>query len=266
MSGELIFDQEHARRFVAARQAFLGPVLKDLRDAGGITSVADVGCGVGYFSGFLSELGFDVVGSDGRVENVEEAKRRYPQIVFRYWNVEDSSLDGRDCYDLVLCVGLLYHLESPIRALRNLSTIARKMLLIESYATPQNRTALYLREEADLEDQSLTRLALYASEATLIKICYQVGFGQVYRFDPLPDHEDFRARSGRKRQRTMLLACRTPLRLAYLQSVPEPEDFSDPWQTFGGRMLHLFHRARRRVGIAVSGARIREQTHSEQEP
>ena len=60
--------------------------------------------------------------------------------------------------------------------------MTRKLLLIESYATPQKQTALYLREEADLEDQSLTNLALYPSETTLIKICYRIGFAGVYRF------------------------------------------------------------------------------------
>lgn len=265
MSRELIFDQEQARRFVAARQDFLRPVLHDLRATVGVDSVADVGCGVGYFSGFLSQLGFDVIGSDGRIENVEEAKRRYPGIAFQHWNVEDS-IDRAATCDLVLCVGLLYHLENPIRALRNLSAITRKLLVIESYATPQRETAFYLREEANLEDQSLTRLALYASETTLIKICYQIGFSQVYQFNPLPDHDDFRDRSGRKRQRTMLLACRAPLKLAYLQSVLEPQDFSDPWQTFGGRILSLFHSARIRIATAFSGGRIKEQLHTEQRP
>lgn len=255
MSGDFIFDQEHARRFVEARQAFLQPILRDLQGGLQLGSVADVGCGVGYFSSFLSELGFTVTAFDGRAENVEEAKRRYPQLIFRHANVEDPSMASAEACDLVLCVGLLYHLESPVRALRNLANITRKVLLIESYATPQKQTALFLREEADFEDQSLTNLALYPSETTLIKLCYRVGFPEVYRFTPLPDHEDFRDRNGRKRQRTMLLASRSPLTFPYLSLVPEPQDLSDPWQTAGGRMLQFISRVGRRIGMAFTSGR-----------
>lgn len=242
MSSEFIFDQEHARRFVTVRQTFLRPILQDLRGKLKIESAADVGCGVGYFSGFLHELGFEVTGFEGRLENVEEARRRYPKIEFKHSNVEDESIAQSGSYDVVLCVGLLYHLENPLRALRNLSAMTRKLLLIESFATPQKQTALYLREEANLEDQSLTSLALYPSETTLIKISYRIGFAGVYRFLPLPDHEDFRDRNGRKRQRTMLLASKSVLELPGLEPVPEPQDFFDPWQTRAGRLVSSLNR------------------------
>jgi SAM-dependent methyltransferase len=256
LRSEFIFDQEHARRFVTARQNYLRPILHDLRSSLKIETVADVGCGVGYFSGFLHDLGFNVIACDGRSENVEEARRRYPNIEFKHSNVEDEWTAQSGSYDLVLCVGLLYHLENPLRALRNLSAMTRKLLLIESYATPQQQTTLYLREEADLEDQSLTKLALYPSESTLIKTCYRIGFTNVYRFRPLPNHEDFRNKNGRKRQRTMLLASRTHLDLPYLIRVAEPKDFSDPWQTACGRLLSMFGRLKRRVATVLLGNRV----------
>jgi SAM-dependent methyltransferase len=256
LGSEFVFDQEHARRFVTARQTFLRPILQDLDARFKIESAADVGCGVGYFSGFLHELGFDVTGFEARSENVEEARRRYSGIAFKYADVEDDEIARSGSYDLVLCVGLLYHLENPLRALRNLSAMTRKVLLVESYATPQKQTALYLREEPSFEDQSLTSLALYPSETTLIKICYRIGFAGVYRFAPLPDHEDFRDRSGRKRQRTMFLCSRTHLELPYLAWVPEPQDLSDPWQTAGGRMLGLLSRLKRRFVTGFQRDRV----------
>ena len=244
MAAEFIFDEPHARRFVEARQAMLRPILSDLRERLQIRSVADVGCGVGYFSGFLRDLGFEVAGFDGRPQNIEEAKRRNSGIEFRHADVEDPSIIRSGPYDMVLCVGLLYHLENPLRALRNLSAMAGRLLLIESYATPQKETALYLREEPAFNDQSLTSLALYASESALIKISYKIGFSCVYRFVPFPDHEDFKNLMGRKRQRTMLLASRSPLDLPCLTLVPEPQDFSDPWQTPAGKLLGLGSRLR----------------------
>jgi SAM-dependent methyltransferase len=248
LGAEFIFDEPHARRFVEARQAMLRPILSDMRQKLRIRSVADVGCGVGYFSGFLRELGFEVTGFDGRSKNVEEATNRYPSIEFRHADVEDPSIARSGPYDMVLCFGLLYHLENPLRALRNLSAMAGRLLLIESYATPQKEMVLFLREEPALEDQSLTSLALYPSESALIRICYRIGFPWVYRFLSLPDHEDFRDSMGRKRQRTMLLASRSRLDLPSLVLVPEPQDFSDPWQTAVGKMLGFPGRLKRWMG------------------
>jgi len=245
---EFVFDAPASQRFVEARKAVLRPVLQSIREKWKMQSVADVGCGVGYFSGFLEEQGFDVVGFDARSENVEEARRRYPSIEFHVANIEEPSVLQRGSFDLVLCLGLLYHLENPLRALRNLATMANQFLLIESYATPQKETAFYLREELRLEDQSLTSLALYPSESSLIKICYKVGFSSVSRFVPLPDHEDFRNRASRKRQRTMLLAAKSPVHFPHMPRVPEPQDFSDPWQTAVGKLSSLTSRLKRLLG------------------
>lgn len=248
MVNEFVFDAPASRRFVEARKAVLRPILQSIREKWKTQSVADVGCGVGYFSGFLEELGFDVVGFDARSENVQEAKRRHPSIEFHVANVEEPSVLQRGSFDLVLCIGLLYHLESPLKAFRNLAAMANQLLLIESYATPQRETAFYLREELHLEDQSLTSLALYPSESSLIKICYKMGFSSVSRFVPLPDHEDFRDRASRKRQRTMLLAAKSPVHFPEMPRVPEPQDFSDPWQTAVGRLLSLTGRIKRLLG------------------
>jgi len=248
LANKFIFDVPPSRRFVEVRQAAFRPVLQDIREKWKMKSAADVGCGVGYFSGFLEELGFDVVGFDGRLENVEEAKRRYPKIEFRLENVEEPAILQRGSFDLVLCLGLLYHLESPLRALRNLAAMANQLLLIESYATPQKETAFYLREEQHVEDQSLTALALYPSESSLIKICYKIGFSSVSRFVPLPDHEDFRDRASRKRQRTILLAAKSPVHFPHMPLVPEPQDFSDPWRTAVGTLFGLTGRLKRMLG------------------
>jgi len=263
LANEFIFDAPASRRFVEARQTVLRPVLQSIREKWKMQSAADVGCGVGYFSGFLKEQGFDVVGFDGRLENVQEAKRRYPSIEFHLASVEDPAIVQQGSFDLVLCVGLLYHLESPLRALRNLAAMANQLLLIESYAAPQKETAFYLREEPHLEDQSLTTLALYPSESSLIKICYKVGFSSVYRFVPLPDHEDFRDRASRKRQRTMLLAAKAPVPFLGMPLVPEPQDFSDPWQTAVGRFLGLRGRFKRLLGASRDD--VKSQTEGQEE-
>src|SRR5438309_334198 len=120
MEKEWIFDIPWARDFAKTRQAFVREFLQAVRRQTGLSSALDVGCGVGEFSKFLSDLDFRVVGVDGREENAREARRRYPHISFRTENVEELLLADLGIFDLVLCFGLLYHLENPFRAIRKL--------------------------------------------------------------------------------------------------------------------------------------------------
>jgi 2-polyprenyl-3-methyl-5-hydroxy-6-metoxy-1,4-benzoquinol methylase len=137
MTGTFIFDQPIARDFVEARQAFLQKILPPMKAALDLRNAIDVGCGVGYFSEFLREMGFAVTAVDGRDENITEANLRHADINFQVRNVEDLRIRELGSFDLVLCFGLLYHLEHPMLAFRNLHPLTNKLLLIESACVPQ---------------------------------------------------------------------------------------------------------------------------------
>lgn len=47
----------------------------------GLTRVTDVGCGLGYFSELLVELGFDTRAIEGRAGNISEARLWVPGLV-----------------------------------------------------------------------------------------------------------------------------------------------------------------------------------------
>ena len=113
MDKQWLFDRKWTRDFTGARQATVGPLINDLKMKAGLHSALDVGCGVGDFSRFLSDLGFQVLGLDGRQENIDEAKRRHPEINFVVGNAEELGTADLGRYDLVLCFGLLYHLDNP---------------------------------------------------------------------------------------------------------------------------------------------------------
>src|SRR5437870_267493 len=87
-----VFDGPHSRRLTEARQRLLGTVLPTLRQQAGLDTALDVGCGVGFFSGFLHAMGFRVLAYDGRPENVEEASRRFPEIEFLTADIEDPKV------------------------------------------------------------------------------------------------------------------------------------------------------------------------------
>ena len=73
---------------------------------------------------------------------------------------------------------------------------------------------MLLREEPRADDQSLTDLACYPGEASLVKMLYRAGFAVVYRVTPLPQHDDFRDTPDHSRKRTVLLASHSPIDLA----------------------------------------------------
>lgn len=225
------FDDSFATEFVALRRDFAKAFLEELRPSLQITSAADIGCGVGYFSRFLRELGLRVTGIDGRKENVEECRRRYPDIAFETANAEDLDPERMGQFDLVLCFGLLYHLENPFRAARGLYAITGRIVLIESMCAPGTKPAMELLDEADLVNQGLNYVAFYPTEACLVKMLYRAGFRFVYGFSRLPDHAAFHNTNTRKRERTVLAASNQPLSASGLRLIREPVRSWDIWPT-----------------------------------
>jgi SAM-dependent methyltransferase len=216
-----LFDREWTQEFTRVRQLFMGEFLRDVRKQYPLKSAVDLGCGVGYFAKYLYDSGFDVVAMDGRAENVAEGKRRYPEINFLCRNAEDPTLPDVGVFDFVSCVGLLYHLENPFCAIRNLYRLTGQVLLIESMCAPGTEPSLQLVDEGQDEDQGLNYIAFYPTEACLVKMLYRAGFPHVYRFENLPSHELFHAGLRRRKQRTMLAASKQKLEVAGAKLAPK---------------------------------------------
>ena len=230
-TSQSVFDMPHYQRLIESRESFLRRVLPILREQLGLHSALDAGCGVGFFSSLLRSLGLEVVGFDGRADNVAEARRRYPGVNFRMADVEDTRLGEWGRFDLILCFGLLYHLENPFRAVRNLQALTDKVLLVESMTIPEEHPFLALRDEGPTEDQGLRWVAFYPSETCLVKMLYRAGFPLVARFSELPGHPDFHRSLARRRVRSLLLAAKVPVKFSFLGELPEPQTELDPWAT-----------------------------------
>src|SRR5262249_29215633 len=151
-------------------------LLPELRAALHLETSLDAGCGVGFFAQILQESGLHVQAFDGRLENVIEARRRFPKIAFAQRDVEDAGIAELGEFDLVLCFGLLYHVENPMLAIRHLRAMTKTALLLESMCAPGSGTGMVMRDEPDQDDQSLTDVAMYPSEGCLVKMLYRAGF------------------------------------------------------------------------------------------
>lgn len=229
------FDDDLTRGYTKVRQQFIAEFLEPVRRQLDLVSALDLGCGVGYFSKFLSDMGFRVVAVDGREENAAEGQRRHPEITFLTRNAEDSALPQIGSFDFVLCVGLLYHLENPFRAVRNLYALTEKVLLLESMCTPGEDATLQLLDESHDDNQGLNYVALYPTEPCLVKMLFRAGFPFVYRFQRLPRDKQFTTTVWRGRSRTFLAASKIVLtapNLVLAHELVQPTVGStDPWTT-----------------------------------
>lgn len=260
------FDSQETQAYTKVRQEFTREFLDGVRKQVSLRTALDVGCGVGYFSEFLQRLGFQVTAVDGRPENASEGKRRYPEINFLTRDVEDINLREIGTFDFVLCVGLLYHLENPFRAIRNLHSLTEKVLLVESVCTPGNDATLLLLDESEVDNQGLSYLGFYPTEACLLKMLHKAGFPFVYQFERLPGEKQFLTTMWKRRSRTFLAASKVELparnlilakeriQILALDSYPWATGLSRAWDWAASRVLRLREPASRLIRTAVREA------------
>jgi tRNA (mo5U34)-methyltransferase len=101
-------------------------------------SVADVGASNGYFSFEAYKRGADVDAFDIRhkdnsgfglaqyINGLDGIKHHHVNVL----NLEESAFGQ---FDIVLCLGLLYHTSDPYLALKRCATLSRTRLLVESH-------------------------------------------------------------------------------------------------------------------------------------
>ena len=121
------------------RAAVMEPVVRRvLAVAGPDATAVDLACSEGWFAHRLLEWGAHrVVGIDIRPENIRRA-----ELVRDHLGIDEDRLSLRvaDVYDagdlgtfdVVLCLGLIYHLENPVGALRVARRLTGRVCVVES--------------------------------------------------------------------------------------------------------------------------------------
>jgi len=144
-----------------ARAAIAEPVVRSaLGKAGPQASALDLACSEGWFAHRLLEWGAHRAhGIDVRPENVHRAELLRDHLGARRLTFEVADvfdLGGREPADVVLCLGLVYHLEDPVGALRIARALTRGVCVVESQLTEPHEplrhgwgtTGEYLDQEA----------------------------------------------------------------------------------------------------------------------
>lgn len=128
------------------RAAVAQPVARAaLAQAGESATAIDIACSEGWFAHRLLDWGAGTVtGVDIRAENIRRAALVRERLGIDADRLELIEADVFDLdpaqlgtFDVVLCLGLVYHLENPVGALRIARALTRGVCIVESQLTEQ---------------------------------------------------------------------------------------------------------------------------------
>lgn len=187
-----------------------------LRAAGPDACALDLACNEGWFSHRLLEWGAKrVVGIDIRPDNIRRANlvRDHFEIPADRLAFEQADVLALDAemlggFDVVLVLGLIYHLERPLDALRVARGLCRGVCVIESQLTRQDRPvvrgdgvpniyyetaesfAAWVEDDPDNPLSSTSGvMSLVPNRAALESLPRWAGFGDVRWLPALPHHD-----------------------------------------------------------------------------
>lgn len=118
--------------------------------------ILELGAGYGDIGAVFTALGAEVTCSDARIEHLEVVKMKYPQIHTVQANIENE-WPFEDRYDLILHLGVLYHLDDVNFSLeRSLNSANHVVLETEVCDSNDRSTILKVDEDKNGYDQSFT--------------------------------------------------------------------------------------------------------------
>jgi ubiquinone/menaquinone biosynthesis C-methylase UbiE len=174
-------------------------------------SAIDLASHQGYFATRMAQRGMSrVLGIDARESHIEDSKLiasvyNLNQLRFSQADVHelDASVSGR--FDVVLMLGLLYHLENPVGALRTAKALCSRVCMIETqvvpgmtgfvdygsykYVRPLKGSFGLIDETNDTHgpEASVTGICLVPSLDGLLWMLEKVGFSEIFVLEPPED-------------------------------------------------------------------------------
>jgi hypothetical protein len=94
----------------------------------------DLACRTGAFSVAVGGQGIKVLGIEGRQDNLDEAPR-HPNVTYELADVRTLSRERHGIFDVVLCLGLLYHLDaqSALNLLRVMAEVTTGIAILDTH-------------------------------------------------------------------------------------------------------------------------------------
>jgi SAM-dependent methyltransferase len=90
--------------------------------------VIDLACGHGWWGEALRRHGADVIFIDGREDNLATVRKRNPGAAAHLMNAETDIFPVSHA-DIVLCMGLIYHIEDPASLFAKIAAITERVFV-----------------------------------------------------------------------------------------------------------------------------------------
>jgi SAM-dependent methyltransferase len=199
MSPHATGDEEKLRRVVQIVADLARRPIAELR-------VLDLACLEGMYALELAARGAEVVAIEGREANL--AKGRFAaevlgvEVDFQLGDVRDLDPARHGTFDVVLCLGILYHLDAPdaFTFAAQMRSVCTDLLVIDTHASPaprESRTheghtyfgeSLFEHEESASEGERLDAVwssldnpqAFAPTRASLLNLLADTGFSSAY--------------------------------------------------------------------------------------
>lgn len=160
------------------RRINLFPIPEDLRGK----RVLDIGAWDGWFSFEMERRGAEVVALDSaRNTRLLEARALLSsRIEYRIGDICRTTVKDLGAFDIVLFLGVLYHVKHPLLALENVCGMTRETACIESFVTdpdPRGIPQMEFYETTELRGQPDNWVGPNA--ACLMAFCRTAGFARV---------------------------------------------------------------------------------------
>jgi len=146
-------------------------------------TLVELGAGYGDIGNHFSSLGSKVTCIEGRLDNVNYIKETYKNIHVLHRDLDIEKLDIHHS-DIIINMGLLYHLKDPIYLFYETCKFCKYMILetevIDSYDASK---IVYIKDNTEEYDQSLHEVGARISIGIIESILKEFKF----KFDRLED-------------------------------------------------------------------------------
>jgi tRNA (mo5U34)-methyltransferase len=183
----------------------------------------DIGCHEGFYSLAMARRGVrNVVAVDAREENLRRARfvaeaMGVGNILYGRGCVENLTVDFARTFELTLFLGLLYHVEDPMRCLRQVAAVTSELCVIETqvvdevegyaewgsreWKRPYQGIVAVIDETGEFgagnRETGVSPMATCPSRKALLFMLKHAGFKRAEILPPLPDAYEQHARGKR---------------------------------------------------------------------
>jgi 2-polyprenyl-3-methyl-5-hydroxy-6-metoxy-1,4-benzoquinol methylase len=212
--------------------------------------VLDLACNQGFWSLAAIDNGCDyVLGIDGRQTHIDQAnfvfdvkgihKDRYD---FRCGDIFDLLDEDLGTFDIVLCLGLMYHISKHMTLLEHISSVNTDLLVIDTYLSRMRKSLLEISKESlDIQTSSIDyELVMSPTKAAILDMVRQFNYHTVVL---RPAFSDYTGATSYKTGSRRAFICAKQTDLTSLAPYAEPpESVQHMIYVLAHRAIHRFRR------------------------